>query len=199
MPRDPSARAKGRTRAKLLTVSRPELLTNGSDRQFRSFVHGMLAFAARLEGVRSRFAAQLGLTGIQYTILISIRHLQGDGEVTVGAVADHLHLSGAFVTIETGKLLRMGLITKIQDLRDRRRVCLRVTERGRQLLARLAPVQAPVNDVLFDFLSAEQFRGIAAVIDRVVACGDRAVALLDYLAAGPPSLETRTARRRTTR
>ncbi len=168
MPRDPSARAKGRTRAKLLTVSRPELLTNGSDRQFRSFVHGMLAFAARLEGVRSRFAAQLGLTGIQYTILISIRHLQGDGEVTVGAVADHLHLSGAFVTIETGKLLRMGLITKIQDLR-------------------------------FDFLSAEQFRGIAAVIDRVVACGDRAIALLDYLASAPPSLETRTARRRTTR
>ena len=197
MPRDLPARAKGKTRAKPLTVSRPELLTNGSDGRFRSLVHGMLAFAARLEGVRSRFAALLGLTGIQYTILISIRHLQGDGDVTVGAVADHLHLSGAFVTIETGKLLRMGLITKIQDLKDRRRVCLRVTERGRQLLAKLAPVQAPVNDALFDFLSAEQFREIAARIDGVVECGDRAIALLDYLAAAPRAFETRTAKRRT--
>src|SRR5258708_7196347 len=101
-----SPRVSSKTGAKALTVSRPELLVNGADAQFRSFVHGMLAFAGQLEAVRDGFAALLGLTGIRYTILISISHLQSDGEVTVGAVADHLHLSGAFVTTETGKLLR---------------------------------------------------------------------------------------------
>jgi DNA-binding MarR family transcriptional regulator len=167
--------------AKPLTVSRPELLTAGSDRQFRAFVHGMLAFAARLEGVRNGFAARLGLTGIQYSILISISHLLGEGDVTVGAVAAQLHLSGAFVTNETGKLLHLGLITKVQDLKDRRRVCLGITSRGRDLLSELAPVQVPVNDVLFEFLSAEQFQAIGPLVDRIVACGDRAVGLLDYL------------------
>jgi DNA-binding MarR family transcriptional regulator len=153
----------------------------------------MLAFAARLEGVRDGFAAVLGLTGVQYTILISIRHLQSDGEVTVGAVADHLYLSGAFVTIETGKLLRLGLITKVQDLQDRRRVCLRVTPSGRQLLSDLAPVQVSVNDVLFDFLSADQFRALGGKMDRMVACGDRAISLLDYLSKD--SLEARAKRK----
>jgi DNA-binding MarR family transcriptional regulator len=176
-----SSEAMSKAGAKPLTVSRPELLVNGSDRQFRAFVHGMLAFAARLEGVRNGFAALLRLTGIQYSILITISHLQGEGDVTVGAVADQLHLSGAFVTNETGKLLHMGLITKVQDLKDRRRVCLGITSRGRELLCELAPVQVPVNDVLFEFLSSEQFRAIGPLVDRIVASGDQAVSLLDYL------------------
>lgn len=176
-----SANAKGKA-GQPLTVSRTELLTRGSDGDFRDFVHGLLAFSARLEGVRQGFAALLGLTGIQYTVLISIRHLQNEGEVTVGAIADHLHLSGAFITIETGKLVRSGLITKVQNLKDRRRVCLRVTSRGRDLLARLAPVQVAVNDTLFDFLRADQFRAAAAMMDRIVASGDRALSLLGHLA-----------------
>jgi MarR family transcriptional regulator, organic hydroperoxide resistance regulator len=176
-----SSEATSKAGAKPLTVSRPELLVNGSDSQFRAFVHGMLAFAARLEGVRNGFAALLGLTGIQYSILITISHLQGEGDVTVGAVADQLHLSGAFVTNETGKLLHMGLITKVQDLKDRRSVCLGITSRGRGLLCQLAPVQVPVNDVLFEFLSADQFRDVGPLVDRIVASGDQAISLLDYL------------------
>jgi DNA-binding MarR family transcriptional regulator len=194
MPRGSSPRARRKTGVKRLTVSRPELLVNGSDAEFRTVVHGMLAFAARLEGVRNGFAAHLGLTGIQYTILISISHLQSDGEVTVGAVADHLHLSGAFVTIETGKLLRLGLITKVQDLKDRRRVCLRVTSSGGGLLSELAPVQIPVNDVLFAFLSAEQVRASHMMIDRIIECGDHALSLLDYLSKD--SRQTTATRRR---
>jgi DNA-binding MarR family transcriptional regulator len=194
MPRGSLPRARRKTGIKQLTVSRPELLANGSDAEFRTLVHGLLAFAARLEGVRNGFAALLGLTGIQYTILISISHLHRDGEVTVGAVAAHLHLSGAFVTIETGKLLRLGLITKVQDLKDRRRVCLRVTSSGRALLSDLVPVQTPVNDVLFDFLSAEHFRVSSMMIDRIVECGDHALSLLDYLSKD--SRESKVKRRR---
>jgi len=175
------ARGDGNSRARSLTVSRPELLVNGSDGEFRALLHGVLAFAARLQAVRDGFAALLGLTGIQYTILISIRHLQAEGEVTVGAVADHLHLSGAFVTTETGKLLRAGLITKVQDITDRRRVCLRVAPKGRDLLNDLAPVQIQVNDVMFEFLGAEQLKAMGLAIDRIVTCGDRAISLLDYL------------------
>src|SRR5689334_12021414 len=86
------------------TVSRPELLVNGSDREFRTFLHGMLSFASRMESIRDGFAKLIGLTGIQYTILISIRYLEAEEDVMVSTVAAHLHLSGAFVTIETGKL-----------------------------------------------------------------------------------------------
>lgn len=110
----PQSLTRIRSAPQPLTVSRAELLVNGSDSEFRALVHAMLAFSARLQGVRERFAALVGLTGIQYTILISIRHLHNETEVTVGSVADHLHLSGAFITIETGKLVRSGLISKVR-------------------------------------------------------------------------------------
>ena len=165
-----------------LTVSRPELLIDGSDREFRALVHGMLAFAARLEAVRSGFASLIGLTGIQYTILISVHHLRQQGDVSVSMIAGHLHVSGAFVTTETGKLLKLGFLTKRPDPQDGRRVCLSVTRKGRDLLRRLAPVQVQVNDALFEFLDAAEVRHLRGMVDKMTACGDRAVDLLDYFA-----------------
>lgn len=164
-----------------LSVSRPELLIDGSDYEFRAFVHGMLAFAARIEAVRSGFAGLIGLTGIQYTILMSVRHLERAGDVSVNMLARHLHLSGAFVTMETGKLLKLGLLSKRQDPRDGRRVRLSITDKGCGLLRTLAPTQAAVNDVLFEFLDASRFRQLRAMVDRMAECGDRALSLLDYL------------------
>ena len=169
---------------RLLTISRPELQVQGSDQEFRALVHGMLAFAARLEAVRSGFGSIIGLTGIQYTILISVAHLEEQGGVSVNTISAHLRVSGPFITIETNKLLGVGLLTKRQDVKDRRRVCLRVTRKGRDLLGKLAPIQVQVNDILFGFLDATQFRQLHGMVDEMSACGDRAVALLDYIAMG---------------
>jgi DNA-binding MarR family transcriptional regulator len=184
-PAKPRAASRESSRMPPLTVSRQELLVNGSDRDFRALVHGMLAFSARLEAVRSGFAGIIGLTGIQYTILISVSHLERTGDVSVSMIAAHLHISGAFVTIETGKLLKLGLLTKRPDPRDRRRVCLSIAKKGADLLSRLAPTQAQVNDVLFEFLDAAQFRQFRGLVDPMTECGDQAVALLEYLAAHP--------------
>jgi DNA-binding MarR family transcriptional regulator len=173
-------RESGRTLP--LTVTRPDLLNNGSDQEFRAFVHGMLAFSARLEGVRTGFAGIIGLTGIQYTILISVSHLEQSGVVSVSRIAEHLHVSGAFVTIECGKMMKQGLLTKRPDPKDRRRVCLSTTRKGAELLERLAPLQAQVNDVLFGFLDAKQFQEFRRMVDPMTECGDQALALLRFLA-----------------
>jgi DNA-binding MarR family transcriptional regulator len=162
-------------------VSREELLRGESDAEFRTLVHGMLAFAARLESVRGGFARLIGLTGIQYTIPISVGHLEGRGDVSINMLADHLQLSGAFVTIETCKLGTRGLLTKRQDRTDRRRVSLRTTPQGRQLLRSLAPTQVAANDVLFEFLDAPGFRQLLGMVDRMTSCVNRALALLSYL------------------
>jgi DNA-binding MarR family transcriptional regulator len=157
------------------------LLDRGSDAEFRKLVHGLLAFANRLETVRAGFARLVGLTPIQYTILISVAHLETAGDVSVNMLADHLQLSGAFVTIETGKLLNQGLLTKDPDPADRRRVSLRTTAKARGLLASLAPTQVAVNDLLFEFIDAATFRQLIALLDDMGACGERALALLNYV------------------
>lgn len=164
-----------------LTVSRPTLLDHGSDAEFRKLVHGLLAFSSRLESVRAGFARLIGLTPIQYTILISIAHLEPNGDVSVNMLADHLQLSGAFITIETGKLLKQGLLTKQPDRADRRRVSLRTTAQASRLLGSLAPTQVAVNDVLFEFLDGPMFRQIVASLDKMAASGERALSLLNYV------------------
>ena len=166
-----------------LTVSRPELLVQGSDRAFRALVHGLFGFLARHEAVRAGHGARIGLVGIEYTVLISIGHLSlHEGDVSVNRIAEHLYLSGAFVTTITNKLLQRGLIHKTPDPRDRRRVRLEISERGWARLADLAPVQRQVNDVQFDCLSAAEFKQLLNLVDRLIDSSNRALSLQAYFA-----------------
>jgi MarR family transcriptional regulator, organic hydroperoxide resistance regulator len=164
-----------------LTVSRRELIVGGSDSEFRTLVHNLLAFSARLEAVRSSFGTLIGLSGIQYTVLISIAHHQGDEGVGVKAISKHLSLSGAFATIEIGKLVKLDLVEKRVNPTDRRRVLLSVTEKGRDLLAGLAPVQQEVNDLLFEPLDKASFKQLLQLSRDLVTSADKAAAYADYL------------------
>lgn len=161
---------------------------------FRRLVHGLFAFLARHEAIREGHGAYIGLAGVEFTVLIAINHLSDRGDVSVRTVAEHLHLSGAFVTTVTNKLLRRGLISKEADPSDRRRVCLRVTVAGRALLEKLAPRQRQLNDVQFGCLSARDFRTLLTLVDRLVESSDRAFALQRYL--GETAAEPKPARRR---
>lgn len=164
-----------------LTISRAALLKDGSDREFRRLVHGLFAFFSLHETVRSGHAAYIGLPGIQYTILISIGHLAAAGPVSIKTVAEHLRFSGSFITVETGKLVKRGLVRKVRDAGDRRRVSLSVTDAGRALLEMLAPVQRRVNDAQFECLGDGDLGRLVALVEALIGCGERAVALQKYL------------------
>jgi DNA-binding MarR family transcriptional regulator len=167
-----------------LTTSRPELLEEGRDRQFRHLVHALFGFAAHHERIRSGHGKAIGLAGIEYTVLISIAHLAVDGDVNVKTVADHLYLSGAFITAVTQRLLKLGMIDKKIDAGDRRRVTLTISNKGRAALERLAPIQRQVNDLEFGCLSHEEFALLTGIVDRLIDSGAKAVALQAYLLAG---------------
>jgi MarR family transcriptional regulator, organic hydroperoxide resistance regulator len=175
--RGDAAKSKG---ALPQTVTRPELLNDGTDRDFRQLVHNIFAFMARHEAIRDGHARQIGLAGIEYTTLISIGHLALDGDVNVKTVADHLHMSGAFITTVTSKLQELGLVEKIQDNVDRRRISLVTTEKGKSLLRKLAPYQREINDVEFGSLSKDDFQFLSRVLENLIVSGDEAMALQRY-------------------
>ena len=192
-PRSPNGKPAGKPIAKPIakpaakplgpTVSRPELLVGGSDREFRHLVHGLFGFLACHETIRAGHARFIRLAGIEYTVLISIAHLAADGAVSVSAVAAHLHLTGAFITTVCQRLITLGLIEKTADMRDRRRVSLTVAAEGRRRLQQLAPVQRQVNDAEFACLTRDEFRSLIDIVDRLIACGEQAIALQRYLHA----------------
>ena len=161
-----------------LTVSRSALLAGGSDAEFRNLIHDLIAYGHKLDACRDAFAALAGISGAQYEILMLVSRADG---LAVGAVAARLHRSGAFITIEANKLVEAGILQKGSDPADGRRVLLRCSPKAFQLLERMAPYQQRVNDVLFDFLDAKRFRELRALAARLVASGDRAVALTELL------------------
>ncbi|WP_454918253.1 MarR family winged helix-turn-helix transcriptional regulator [Xanthobacter sediminis] len=174
--------AKGR-KPLPLTVSRPALMVEGSDLAFRDLLHDMLAFAAVVEEVRDRLGGLIGLSGTQYTILTSIARLSDRApNLGVNQVAEHLHLSGAFITLEVNKLVAAGLVTKAVNPDDRRRVVLAVTAEAERRLTELVRVQVPANDSLFEPLSAQEFKALRSIIAKLAGPGGRALQLITYLA-----------------
>ena len=161
-----------------LTVSRSALLAQGSDSEFRGLIHDLIAYGHKLDACRDAFAAIAGVSGVQYEILMLVSRADG---LSIGEVASRLHRSGAFITIEANKLAADGILEKVADPRDGRRVLLKNTAKCFRLLERLAPYQRRVNDVLFEFLDEKRFRELRALAAKLVACGDRAVALTEVL------------------
>ena len=186
-----AVKAAPRTRRTAMTVSKPELLVEGADTEFRGLVHDLMAFAHHVETCRDGFGAIVGLTGVQYEILMAVKRFQSaDGAaagIGVGQVAARLHRSGAFITLEVNKLVAKGVLAKADDPADGRRVLLSTGSAGEQLAHTLAPVQQQVNDVLFSCLDRKRFAALRALAAELVGCGDRAAALIDYLSRGTDS------------
>jgi len=176
MPRSMArSRRKGAPPA---TVSRSALLVDGSDAEFRDLIHDLIAYGHRLDACRDAFAAIAGISGVQYEIVMLLSRAAG---LSIGEVATRLHRSGAFITLEANKLVARGILEKASDPADGRRVLVKCTAAARELLERMAPFQRRVNDVLFERLDAKRFRQLRLLARDLVASGDRAVAMLDFM------------------
>lgn len=169
--------------AQFLTTSRKDFLdAKGSDRPVRDTIHGLLAHGHLMERLVQGFGSIEGLTGIQHQVLAAIHILQGDEGVSVTDLARYLRRSGAFVTIETGKLIRLNILTKQTNDRDRRRVLLKVDARGRAILESVAATQRYINDILFESLDAQEFERFSITLMKLLECGERAADQLDLIA-----------------
>jgi MarR family transcriptional regulator, organic hydroperoxide resistance regulator len=144
------------------TVSASKLLDRGSDRQFRGLIQDLLTVARRLEMARDYFGRLINVTGPQYHLLMTVAQLQGALGVSVGTVAQVMHVSSAFVTSETGKLSSLGLLRKRPNPLDRRGALLSLTQAGRLKMDRLIPEIRAVNDRFFGRLDAHSFSELCA-------------------------------------
>ncbi|TCR62957.1 MarR family winged helix-turn-helix transcriptional regulator [Bosea sp. BK604] len=171
---------------RLLTVTRPELLSEAQDTAFRAMLYDFFAFGSTLETARTGFASYVGLTPTQYFSLIVIARADPKAPVGVNQVAARLHLSGAFVTNEINKLVQEGLVDKRPHPTDGRRVQLVATKAGWEKLTHLAAFQRPVNDALFETLTEEEFRQLGAIMRRLAEGGPRALQLAKYYEGKSP-------------
>ena len=83
--------------------------------------------------VYRRFKAShrpVGESGLTARMLAVLQHLAAAGPLTLGELAGHLRLSRAATTELVDRVEERGLVGRIRDERDRRRVFVMVTEEG---------------------------------------------------------------------
>lgn len=155
------------------TASRQALLEAGSDDRFRQLVYDLLTISVRMETAREHLARRLGVSGPQYSILMAIARLQDRHGVRVGGVAKALHVTSAFIATETGRLARLGLLSKSPNPKDRRGILLALTPRGQAALVKLGPEIRAVNDDFFKPLDRAAFQVLASTAAALVESSSR--------------------------
>jgi MarR family transcriptional regulator, organic hydroperoxide resistance regulator len=151
-----------------LTATREILLPNGSDHALRNVLYNLFTIGNRMEEVRRYLGATIGITGPQFSLLMAVLELQGVTGVSVGKIADYLHVAGTFVTAESAKLAQIDYVEKRTDPRDRRVSLLRVLPKGMTAIESLLPELQHTNDTFFELESREGFESLCSAADRLV-------------------------------
>jgi DNA-binding MarR family transcriptional regulator len=170
------------------TVSRAALLKGGSDRRFRALVADLLTISTRMEMVREHLGCRMGISGPQYSLIVAVAHLQGQNGISVGTLAQTLHVSSAFVATEAGKLARRGLLLKRTNPVDRRGVLLSVAPAGRLAVDRVSTEIRTVNDLFFGALDAASFATLAAAAGALIESSGKAVRYIGAVKGAPQAL-----------
>lgn len=194
MARTGTAR-RAQTGDRAATVTRPALLVGGSDREFRAFIYSLLTVSIRMDRLREKVGALMGLSGLQYHILMVMAEFEGDRPASVGAVAEALHVTGAYVTMETRKLAKLGLIAKRPNPHDRRGVLLSLTPAGRDAVDAVAPHLREINDSLFQGFGAADFAQFRRIVERMLPNTDAALRRAERFVADRASVQPAPARR----
>jgi DNA-binding MarR family transcriptional regulator len=100
---------------------------------FRFLLGGFLEFSEEA-------AREVGLPPRQYQALLQIKGLPEGQKMTVGTLAERLRVRHHSAVELADRLEQAGLLTRIADKKDRRRVFLGLTARAEALLAGLARV-----------------------------------------------------------
>jgi MarR family transcriptional regulator, organic hydroperoxide resistance regulator len=180
-----------------LSISSEAFLADGTDAEFRQLIYNFLGLAALFLDARECFAAFIGVSAPQYSMMVAIGEAR---ETTATSLAARLHVSTAFVAAEIGKLVSRQIVARRPSTSDRRSAILTLTPRGKSLIRHLGPYRRVGNDGIFGSLTrpqADQFKDLTSLL---LANAQKALAELNHpdwveLAARPRKDAARSPRR----
>jgi DNA-binding MarR family transcriptional regulator len=168
-----------------LTATSPVLVAGKSDHSLRRLLYDFFTVSARMDTVKRYLGERLGLTAPQYTIMMAIAELQGKTGVSVGRVGEYLHVTGTWVTMESGKLIKKGLLDRRSDVQDRRLSLLSLAPKGVKAIESLFPELQQINDVFFELDSRAEFERLCKTLEKLVGNAQRALALINATRGDP--------------
>jgi DNA-binding MarR family transcriptional regulator len=119
--------------------------------------------ASCLKKRADEFFHPYGLTDVQFNALMLLQHQSGPEEgLSQARLSDMMLVNRANTTALIDRMEKAGLVVRTPDASDRRYKIVKLTGRGKKLLAQVEPLYAKeVKKVMAVFKEAEQKRLIA--------------------------------------
>ena len=161
-----------------MTESETKWLNDGQQRSWRGLVLGMTLLMDRLDHDLQRM---FGVSMTEYEILVRLSEREGR-QMRMAQLADAMAHSRSRVTHTVGRLEKAELVTRNKSPEDGRGVVCHLTDKGFELLSRMAPHHVNgVRDNLVDIVDDDDFAALGRVMNTVA----------DHLVAGHPEMEIR--------
>ena len=109
-----------------------------------------------------------GLTMTEFSVLMVLWH---GGPTPLGELSERILLTGASTTYTVKKLEKRGLITRESRSEDKRMVMGVITEKGRTLAKKIAPLHATELAVAMHHLSTEEKKTTARLLRKLRELG----------------------------
>lgn len=100
-----------------------------------------------------RFVKSTGLSMAQFGILMQLHHQQGSG---ISGISRRMQISGADASQLVDKLVQAGLLERAEDPIDRRVKQLKLSEKGRELVAASLAARHRLVDTLIAGLTPDE-------------------------------------------
>ena len=156
----------------------PKWLDDYQQRAWRGLVMGMQLLMDRLDDDLQR---KFGVSLAEYEILVRLSEREGR-HMRMAQLADSMAHSRSRVTHTVGRLEKSRLVVRNKSPEDGRGVVCSLTDRGFDLLVRMAPTHVDgVRAHIIDLVPADEFETLGRVMNTVA----------DHLVAGHPEMEIR--------
>ena len=129
-----------------------------------------------IDPLRVRTWKELELTVTQLRVLLILRETPG---APAGLLAERLRVTPPTVTGLVDRLVRMGVVRREEDSKDRRLVRNVLTDRGQEVLGEVEREGRAFLTELFERLSADQLSHLVESLEALATAADTLPATVD--------------------
>ena len=107
---------------------------------------------------------QNGLTLSQFAVLEALYH---KGDMSVGSVKDSILSTDGTIPVVVGNLVKNGFITKRKDSNDKRSNILSLTEKGRDIIKKVYPMNEKLIVEQFEILEDYEKEELLRLLKKI--------------------------------
>ena len=168
-----------KTKPKPPIISIPGLSSGEAGNLLLTLIWDLFSIGSRLKNIRNLWAGMADITGPQWNILTATDYLDtGDG-VSVGEIANKLHVKSTFVTAQSKLMESGGHLHRRMSRKDKRIVLLSLTPQAIDKVNAFYDIRRRTDQMMFGAFSGEEFQQLVKQVEAIRDNAERALIQLN--------------------